>query len=351
MKIKYNHLLNKNFTRRITKSKYPNIFLYFIEFSDPGDIKYEIASETNIPVHTIRSLLRPAKNNETISDGLVDLGVRELDIPGWFAISKNLRRMIKEVKKRPQKVRARMMPRIQEESLSVYPIIEYLNLPNPVRTPEEIEDARIRDNMQAQVAVYNRAREEAIKIISWKIYQAREEERRENQKEKDKRELMARINAKIIFNTMMRNYQFNQMMYAKIMSQPLHPTNLKKEFFDMIQNLCDIIINFAKDLNKRREIPNINHELQSLEPRDWSDLNDQIKEILENEPSLAENIQAILELGNYWQERDRSLKIAKYGNLIKPVEINWPTGFKPPEIFFGPRGRWIKKRINLDRLR
>jgi len=356
MKLKYHHLLNKKFTRRITKSNYPNVFLYFIEFSDPDDIKYKaIASETNIPVHTIRSLSRPAKNNETIADGLVDLGVREVDIPEWFAISKNLRRMINEVKKRPQKVRARKIPHIQEESTSEYPRITYFNLPNLVRTPEEIEADSLRKWIQAEVAADNREKMEVLNIISWKIHQAREEQEREKQKERDVENVLAKIRAKTIWNVLMRNFMFNQMMTTWIMSQPLHPENSRaramKELFDVIEKLFDVVINFIKDLNKRKPISNVGLELELLEPEDWSDLNDQMKEILENMPSLVENIKTALDLRDGHLERTRIRKLAMHGNLLQPQEIHWPPGFKPISLLDGDRGKRISKLMNLDHLR
>lgn len=345
--------MNRPLKSRNSKSKYLRVYLYFIEFSDPEDINYEeIAYETNLPVHTVRSLSRPAKNEASIADALLDVGVRARDIPSWFAASNTLKRMRKNAKKTSKEVQARVIPRIERESPHEHPESNYLNLPNVVRTPEEVEDARIRDSIQAQVAVYNRAREEAIQIISWKIYQAREEEKREKQKEQDNKDLMTRMNARVLYYTLMQNFQFNQMMYAWIMSQPLHPpANPTLEILEIIEDLFDVIKNFIKQLNKRKQISNVNHELQSLGSRDWTDLNDQIKEILDNEPSLAENIQAVLELMNEIQEKDRRIKYAKYGNLIKPPEIIWPPGFEPIELFYGPRGEQIKKRINLDHLR
>ena len=371
MRIRYQYLLNRPLISRLSKSKYLHVYLYFIEFQDSSDIPFlEIARLTNADPHAVRALMRPATQNESIADALIELGVEPEDLPPWMKMSKSVKRMRARARKQrndgPTRAAREQVVYNKATSPAIgkhasHPLASAIALATSYR-PYKITEA---ENIFSNDAFYGERPLSPAEEAFWRARlkalrddeREREEERRKEERERrplTPEERKTYVEAKILYQKVQNQRHTEEYLICKTnidFKAASDRAIFEKDLEEGLQLFRDTMANVGQVLNEMRTPP----PSTKIEPVILSGKEDQYEHLRElNHQKDKEKMDGILAIAEFTRDErknNRATKMYRHGSLLRPQKVYYPPGYKPVQLLDGPRGERINKLLNLDHLR
>ena len=372
MKIKYPHLLNTKFTKRISKSIYPHIYLHFLEYENPLEIPFEeIARLTNEDPHAVRSCLRPATTNESIADALIELGVEAEDLPSWFKLSNSAKRMRAKANKqrdvkptrseqdlekkvaRPARGRIVLFP-----SNGISPSTPFRNFQAPeaeaITSTDDFYEERLLSPVEE---AYWRARLEALREHDLREQKQREEIRRIEDRAKkpltldefktlsEMRKLYRNVEVQGLWD------EYNYGKSVAVFKAANDRAAFEKDRDEALQLAGETMGKVTATFNEMRPT-GVPENIIPLRPPNREDQHKKLRILTrQKEEEKTKGLMAIAEFTRDQRKKNRATKMYRHGSLLRPQKVYYPTGHNPVKLLGGEKGERITSLLNLDHLR